>query len=105
MALTPEKREVLKMARAKVAEAVLFAHICHILEEIGRERPDLWLAAMDIKEYIVAALDGAYTLEAWQTNNGVDFESRNPIANRLAWIDWMLDEPGHELWPWQKKEA
>ncbi|MBU9360857.1 hypothetical protein KTE52_31610 [Burkholderia multivorans] len=94
MALTPEKREVLKLARVKVSEAPRFGHICPILKAVGEEHPDLWRAAMEIKAYIVAALDGAYTLEAWQRRNRVGYRDMDQCRrDRLAWIDWMLDEP------------
>ncbi|MBU9360849.1 hypothetical protein KTE52_31520 [Burkholderia multivorans] len=95
MALTPEKREVLKLARVKVSEAPRFGHICPILNAVREEHPDLSRAVMEIKAYIVAALDGANTLETWQLRNG--FLGYSDIdqcrRDRLAWIDWMLDEP------------
>ncbi|AAQ54971.1 hypothetical protein Bcep22_gp38 [Burkholderia phage Bcep22] len=94
MALTPEKREALKLARERIAKRQS-RYICFALEEVERLHPALAAACAALLNYIESQIGDQYTsLETWQRRNG--FRARTSAQtrlDRLAWIDWMLDEP------------
>ncbi|WP_254213950.1 hypothetical protein [Burkholderia multivorans] len=94
MALTPEKREALKLARKRIA-AGQSRYICFALEAVTIKRPDLEEAAAELKGYIHDKLGNWHvSLEAWQRRNGFgDRGEEQWRQDRIAWIDWMLDEP------------
>ncbi|WP_261520097.1 hypothetical protein [Burkholderia multivorans] len=93
MALTPEKREALKLARERIA-AGQSRYICFALESATIKRPDLEEAAAELKDYIHGKLGNrCVSLEGWQQRNGFGERSMAQTRrDRLAWIDWMLDE-------------
>ncbi|WBF05192.1 hypothetical protein [Burkholderia phage CSP3] len=93
MALTPEKREALMLARERIAMRKN-EFICHALDHVKGTRPELKAACISLKRYIGRKLSPARALGVWQSNNGIvgrDYTQR--CLDRLAWIDWMLDEP------------
>ncbi|PRE27566.1 hypothetical protein [Burkholderia multivorans] len=94
MALTPEKREALMLARMRIA-AGQSRFICFALESVTIKRPYLEEAAAELKGYIHDKLGDRYvSLEAWQKRNGFGERGEEQCRqDRLAWIDWMLDEP------------
>jgi hypothetical protein len=102
MALTPEKREALELARERIAYW-RNDYICNALLDTARLNPRLHSAAMELRSYITEKLGGmrvvgqhriAPTLEEWQVSNGLGERGREQLRrDRLAWIDWMLDEP------------
>ncbi|CAB3972290.1 MULTISPECIES: hypothetical protein [Burkholderia] len=94
MALTPEKREALKIARRRIATKC-DDYICHALSYVCINCPGLTVAAVELKKYIGEQLGNPFIgLEAWQGRNGFPDRSLAQLRrDRLAWIDWMLDEP------------
>lgn len=93
MALTPEKREALKLARERIA-AGQNRHICFALRDVGTLFPYLGPVCDQLRAYIRDQLRPWSTLEEWQAANGCggrSFAQRQ--IDRTAWIDWMLDEP------------
>ncbi|MBU9446897.1 hypothetical protein KTE29_03760 [Burkholderia multivorans] len=94
MALTPEKREALMLARKRIA-AGRSRYICFALESVTIKRPDLVDAADELRRYISEQLGSRYVaLEQWQRRNGHGPRTlEQQRLDRLAWIDWMLDEP------------
>ncbi|WP_261526138.1 hypothetical protein [Burkholderia multivorans] len=97
MALTPEKREALKLARKRIVSGQS-RYICFALESVTIKRPDLEEAAAELKGYIHDKLGNRYVgLEKWQRRNGFGARSIDQVRrDRLAWIDWMLDEQKEE---------
>ncbi|PRH37738.1 hypothetical protein [Burkholderia gladioli] len=99
MALTPEKREVLKLARERIENRQnLF--ICHALTDAAFFHPHLKQAAREMHSFVneqvrVERSKFAQTLDRWQRRNGFGPRSIPQLRrDRLAWIDWMLgDEP------------
>lgn len=96
MALTTEEREVLKLAREKIEDGRIY-YICNALLDTAEINPSLYPAAMRLRLYISEQLrysDLTPTLERWQRYNGFGDRGREQgRLDRLAWIDWMLDEP------------
>ncbi|MBU9525022.1 hypothetical protein [Burkholderia multivorans] len=94
MALTPEKREALMLARKRIA-AERSRYICFALESVTIKRPDLTEAAIELRRYISDKLGSRHVgLRSWQQRNGFgDRGDAQLRLDRLAWIDWMLDEP------------
>ncbi|MCW3543080.1 hypothetical protein [Burkholderia cenocepacia] len=93
MALTREKREALKHARERIA-ANKNQFICHALDWIKEYRPELGAACVSLKRYIARQLRPVNSLGQWQELHGFGHRSdAQRRADRLAWIDWMLDEP------------
>ncbi|ARL90977.1 hypothetical protein [Burkholderia pseudomallei] len=92
MALTPEKREALKLARERIAEH-RDCFICRALDWVEESRPELGAACTSLKCYIGRCLRPWNSLGGWQEKNGLGFRAGDQRrADRLAWIDWMLDE-------------
>ncbi|MBH9660984.1 hypothetical protein [Burkholderia multivorans] len=96
MALTPEKREVLKLARERI-EKKLNYYICHALSDAAFFHPRLKEAARELRAFVheqVRVDRSSATLDIWQRRNGFSGRSIAQVRrDRLAWIDWMLDEP------------
>lgn len=93
MALTPEKREALKLARARI-ESRQNMFICHALNWVQFSRPDLKEACVSLKLYIAKQISPERSLGMWQLLRGFGYRSdAQRRLDRLAWIDWMLDEP------------
>lgn len=93
MALTPEKREALKLARERIVTFESEA-ICESLLKIARGRPKLRAACKELRIYIAEQLTPCLYLGGWQRRNGLAGRSlAQQRLDRLAWIDWMLDEP------------
>ncbi|MDN7998085.1 hypothetical protein QZN00_13100 [Burkholderia multivorans] len=93
MALTPEKREALVLARKRIA-ADKNQYICHALDYIAMRHPYLEAECVSLKQYIGKQLGSTTTLGGWHKFNGFgDRGGAQRHLDRLAWIDWMLDEP------------
>ncbi|AFN39102.1 hypothetical protein G167_gp52 [Burkholderia phage BcepMigl] len=94
MALTPEKREALMLARERIAGRKN-QFICHALDFISMRHPHLEPACVSLKKYIGKQLGSpTWALGTWHEFNGFgDRGDAQRRADRLAWIDWMLDEP------------
>ncbi|KVD81899.1 hypothetical protein WS62_23365 [Burkholderia sp. ABCPW 14] len=96
MALTTEKREALRYAREMI-ESGQEMYICFALYSVKRKHPRLAGACQVLRDYIEIQLGHCGPLESWQRKNG--FGERcgyQSLFDRLAWIDWMLDEPKEE---------
>ncbi|MGG5541925.1 hypothetical protein P4G95_08990 [Burkholderia vietnamiensis] len=97
MALTPEKREALKLARVRI-EKKWDTFICNALRSIGDHNPQLMPAADELRKFVngqvkVPRQRTAATLGKWQRRNGHGYRTiAQQRLDRLAWIDWMLDE-------------
>ncbi|MCO1402866.1 hypothetical protein [Burkholderia multivorans] len=94
MALTPEKREALKLARKRI-QSRKNRFICHALRFVSIRHPHLRAACASLERYIAQQIGGErWTLETWQDANGFgDRVEEQRRQDRIAWIDWMLDEP------------
>ncbi|MCA8177483.1 hypothetical protein LGM48_24490 [Burkholderia multivorans] len=93
MALTPEKRAALKLARERIATGGS-RYICFALHDVGTLFPHLGPVCDQLRAYIRDQLRPWSTFEEWQAANGCggrSFAQRR--IDRAAWIDWMLDEP------------
>lgn len=94
MALTPEKRKALKLARERITTKH-DEYICHALSYVAVNYPEFARAAVELKGYIGEQLGSPFSgLDSWQARN--EFGNRGydqRRLDRLAWIDWMLDEP------------
>ncbi|MBU9532830.1 hypothetical protein KTE49_20560 [Burkholderia multivorans] len=111
MALTPEKREALKLARKRIA-AGQSRYICFALESVTIKRPDLEEAAAELKGYIhkgdprdVAAYcaflwhhnestapapaDERAAFEAWRDKRAFNLPSYGGLAEAYAWDAWQ----------------
>lgn len=93
MTLTTEEREVLKLAREKIEDGSIH-HICNALLNTGHPAAErLCLYISEQLRYLGLTL----TLEIWQRYNGFGDRGREQVRlDRLAWIDWMLDEKKEE---------
>ncbi|KGS75412.1 hypothetical protein X947_5377 [Burkholderia pseudomallei MSHR7334] len=98
MALTIEKRAVLKLAREKIEDGSA-DFICNALNSAATFNPHLSFAAEEICSYISKKLgvtrypDWTPTLDEWQIYNGFGDRGREQRRlDRLAWIDWMLND-------------
>lgn len=92
MALTSEKREALKLARALIVSRKS-NFICFALLDVARDYPDIKSECHQIIDYIGESLGHSCSLGAWQDING--FGNKNPFElrlDRIAWIDWMLGD-------------
>lgn len=92
MALTPKKREALKLARDLIAtEKRRF--ICYALGDVARSRKDLNRACWELRHHIERQLQPVCTLGNWQVIKGLGRRSEaQRRRDRLAWIDWMLGD-------------
>lgn len=90
MALTKDERKALELARERIATSrAIF--ICWALRDVGKEYR---LPVARLKRYIATRLDGSNALYGWQINHGLgDRGPEQRRKDRLAWIDWMLDQP------------
>ncbi|ACR15026.1 hypothetical protein BcepIL02_gp33 [Burkholderia phage BcepIL02] len=92
MALTPKKREALKLAR-ELIESGEEGYVCLALKSVARSRPDLRASVASLRRYIMRKLRPYAFLGGWQRKQGIWRYDEQQRADRLAWIDWMLDEP------------
>jgi len=91
--LTPNKRKVLAMARIALEDRRV-DFICHALDYVEGRNANLHAECRELKMFVIHALGENYTLTCWQEKNGFSERSDSQYrADRLAWIDWMLDEP------------
>ncbi|WP_186267984.1 hypothetical protein [Burkholderia gladioli] len=90
MALTPEKREALTMARTHI-ETQRETYICLALDYVKNRHPRLQNACDSIADFIRDALD-CYSLDIWQCYRGISRSPDQRGADRIAWIDWMLGD-------------
>ncbi len=69
--------------------------ICHALRFVSIRHPHLRAACASLERYIAQQIGGErWTLETWQDANGFGGRSDYQVRlDRIAWIDWMLDEP------------
>lgn len=94
MAMTEQKREVLRLAR-KIVEKQREGDrsICSALSEVGII-PDMWEPAHDLRAYIEVALECRGWLELWQREHiGRRCIIGTNLTDRLAWIDWLIACP------------
>lgn len=89
--LTPEKREALLLARDKIAQHKI-PYICWALEAVEMGRPDLTRVCQQLKMYISKMIFPSDSLANWQERRGMRRSVQQIRADRIAWIDWMLDE-------------
>lgn len=93
MALNKNERRALEMAREIIAKGER-GYICFALDT-ARCRGANVKAVKRLQAYIRRALDGYGCLENWQIG-AKHLRPRSIVqkrADRLAWIDWMLDQP------------
>jgi hypothetical protein len=90
-------RQLLTQVRATVAVSnpepkQCDYYICHHIRDARRANPALTPAADYMLDYIRTQLDDCWNLEVWQRYEGRQSLSKGVIADRLAWIDWMLGD-------------
>jgi hypothetical protein len=94
--LNKAKRKVLKRVRVLIHSGRK-KFICHAIEEVQAAATSAATdkACRELRRYVRASLDGHSTLSCWQRGNGISsrYTTEQLRADRLAWIDWMLDEP------------
>ena len=67
--------------------------ICFALERVGLDSPTLAYACEKLRLYVVQSLSPYDVLQTWQERNDLgDRGADQRRADRLAWIDWMLEE-------------
>jgi hypothetical protein len=91
MALRKKEREALTRARVQIVTGQN-SFICLALDEVAEDWPELKSAVARLKIYIGNALDGNLALGAWQMAHGIYRSDSQKRSDRLAWIDWMLNE-------------
>lgn len=92
MELTNDAREALKFARHLIANGHANS-ICFALTSVKNDLPHLTGACDRVKAYIQQQLSPHGTLGIWQQANGFAPRTWEELRrNRIAWIDWMLDE-------------
>jgi len=87
--LRGKRRTALLVARGYI-ESVQDKYICYALDRAARQYPELREAVVSLTYDILSALGGPGTLEGWQLKN-MGFAIEHNRLNRLAWIDWMLE--------------
>ena len=93
MALNKNERKALELAWWQIQTAQS-SRICYALSAIGRKDQKLLYATIRLRLYITDALEPFTLFEDWQVANGFGHRSDEQIRrDRLAWIDWMLDQP------------
>lgn len=91
--LTPDMRRALELARARLAQG-RNSYICMALDWVATFYPEYQPAAHKLQFFINDALAPAITLGSWQFLQGMGHRGvRQRDADRLAWIDWLLNEP------------
>jgi len=92
MALSKIERELLIAARELIESGEEF-YICLAIVTAAVHRGYYCMAVeVRLSRYIRDALAPHVYLENWQRANGYDAQ-RTVRLDRLAWIDWMLDQP------------
>lgn len=91
MALTQDERKVLKLARKQLFSGESY-FVCLAISEAGIAL-DNYAAAARLRRYVRRMLGSAPMLESWQARRGMGPRSSEQLrADRIAWIDWMLDQ-------------
>ncbi|MDN7537061.1 hypothetical protein [Burkholderia cenocepacia] len=94
--LTTNHRIALRQARRLIALKKQ-QFICHALEDVAAVDGRLDAAVNDLKRYILTKLRPHAALGCWQEAHGYGKRSdEQRRADRLAWIDWMLEGGGDE---------
>ena len=94
--LTPDEMIVLRLARRRIESRSNF-FLCNAIRHAARQNPYLKKAADRLCAYInqelgvVDPYDPA-VLGAWQRAHGIEHDGDQQVADRLAWIDWMLGD-------------
>jgi hypothetical protein len=93
MALTPEKRKALKLAR-RIIEDNKSYFICIALDNVESDYPGLTQACFSLRSYIAKKLGSHHTLDSWSKSKARrgSITVKQGRALRLAWIDWMLGD-------------
>jgi isochorismate hydrolase len=91
--LNNPKREALRRARHLIKTKQEY-FICHALDNVAMGSPKILSHACEqLKRYVREALTPVGTLQNWQAHNKMpDRGSDQRREDRLAWIDWMLNE-------------
>lgn len=92
MALTQNERRALIEAR-KYIKAGSESFVCLALRIAAYYEPELAFAADRLCSYISEMLGSSAFLSGWQHSHGIFHDAHQQRADRLAWIDWMLNEP------------
>lgn len=97
MALSEKERKALYFARQLIA-AGQERYICFALRRIGTWGSPLVSPCDRLRRYISGQLMPYKTLEDWQTlGHGMPSRASHQMReDRIAWIDWMLDEGGRK---------
>jgi hypothetical protein len=91
MALSANKRQALSIAR-ELIESGEEDYICLALREASRRNPSLNEAVKGLRKFISRQLFPYTFLHTWQMRNGFGWRPDRARGDRIAWIDWMLDE-------------
>jgi copper oxidase (laccase) domain-containing protein len=90
--LNNPKREALRRVRHLI-KTNQCTFICHALDEVALNSKVLRHACEQLKAYVAEALKPSSVLQNWQAHNKMpDRGSDQRREDRLAWIDWMLNE-------------
>ncbi|MDR9847056.1 hypothetical protein [Herbaspirillum huttiense] len=93
MALSKLEREALRRARM-LLDRLEVVTICYALTRVARGSIPHAEACMRLKLYVQNALGGQNTtLGSWQRQHGIRHDFIKQREDRIAWIDWMLDQP------------
>jgi hypothetical protein len=103
MALNAEERRLLQRARMMIV-TYNAATLCRALElasnQLGRNTLNpvgsmkIAAAYTRLINYVRTAMGDSLMLATWQSDHGFgDRGDTQRRADRLAWIDWMLDQP------------
>lgn len=90
MALTRTERKVLERAR-KMLVSGESRFVCFAIRSAGVQI-QAHRAADRLRAYVRRSLDGLATLELWQYERGIQHSETQVHADRIAWIDGMLDQ-------------
>lgn len=91
MALNKNERRALELARERI-RLRYNACICFALDDVVDHVADK-AAVSRLVDYIGDALGEAAWLEDWQQKRGLFVNNEITRLDRIAWIDWMLDQP------------
>jgi hypothetical protein len=91
MALNKIERELLVAARELIESGEEY-FLCFAIASATPQHYYYAYAANRLDLYISEALAPHVSLETWQRANGYSAR-RDGKQDRLAWVDWMLDQP------------
>lgn len=89
--LTSRQREVLILARSRI-ERGQNQQVCLAIDIVIALRKDLKQAGKSLREYIRLQLGHHPALRTWQLENGINHTTSQRHFDRLAWLDWLLDD-------------